>query len=89
MAAAKPAPAWQSVALTDGDKAFVEALAGAIGSVVGTWCFYPLDTLKTRLQVRLKAPLCLGPMPPFSWRALRDTVSPNRIAAGIDARYPC
>lgn len=40
-------------ALTDADKSFVEALAGAIGSVVATWAFYPLDTLKTRLQVRI------------------------------------
>ena len=39
-----------SYKLTENDKAFVEALAGAVGSVVGTWCFYPLDTVKTRYQ---------------------------------------
>lgn len=41
---------WRSYELSDSDKAFVEALAGAVGSVVGTWCFYPLDTVKTRYQ---------------------------------------
>jgi hypothetical protein len=32
---------------------FVEALAGAIGGFAGAVAFYPLDTIKTRIQVRL------------------------------------
>ena len=45
-------PSWRSYVLTDSDKALVEALSGAMGGLVGTWCFFPLDTVKTRLQAR-------------------------------------
>lgn len=38
--------------LSAAEKDLVEALAGALGSVTGTWVFYPLDTVKTRLQAR-------------------------------------
>lgn len=38
--------------LTDNEKVFVEALAGAIGGFAGAVAFYPLDTVKTRIQVR-------------------------------------
>jgi hypothetical protein len=38
--------------LTETEKNLVEALAGALGAVCATWTFYPLDTLKTRLQAR-------------------------------------
>ena len=37
--------------LTDNEKVFVEALAGAIGGFAGAVAFYPLDTVKTRIQV--------------------------------------
>ena len=37
--------------LTDNEKVFVEALAGAIGGFAGAVAFYPLDTIKTRIQV--------------------------------------
>ena len=37
--------------LTDNEKVFVEALAGAIGGFAGAVVFYPLDTIKTRIQV--------------------------------------
>ena len=36
--------------LSDSEKVFVEALAGAIGGLAGTVTFYPLDTIKTRIQ---------------------------------------
>ena len=36
--------------LTDNEKIFVEALAGAIGGFAGAVAFYPLDTIKTRIQ---------------------------------------
>ena len=38
--------------LTDNEKVFVEALSGAIGGFAGAVAFYPLDTVKTRIQVR-------------------------------------
>lgn len=38
--------------LSEAEKNLVEALAGALGAVCATWVFYPLDTVKTRLQVR-------------------------------------
>jgi hypothetical protein len=38
--------------LSDNEKVFVEALAGAIGGFAGAVAFYPLDTIKTRIQVR-------------------------------------
>ena len=36
--------------LTDNEKVIVEALAGAIGGFAGAVAFYPLDTVKTRIQ---------------------------------------
>ena len=36
--------------LSDSEKVFVEALAGAIGGLAGAVAFYPLDTIKTRIQ---------------------------------------
>ena len=36
--------------LSDSEKVFVEALAGAIGGLAGAVTFYPLDTIKTRIQ---------------------------------------
>ncbi len=51
MAAASPA-APPHLRLSEAEKNLVEALAGAFGAVTGTWVFYPLDTLKTRLQAR-------------------------------------
>ena len=40
--------------LTDFEKASMEAIAAALGGVVSTVLFYPLDTAKTRYQVRVK-----------------------------------
>ena len=50
--------------LSEAEKNLVEALAGALGAVCATWVFYPLDTVKTRLQVREQraAALCLWPV---------------------------
>ena len=45
-------PAAPHLRLDEASKNLVEALAGALGSVIATWTFYPLDTLKTRLQAR-------------------------------------
>jgi aspartate-semialdehyde dehydrogenase/adenine nucleotide transporter 17 len=36
--------------LSDSEKVFVEALAGAFGGLAGAVAFYPLDTIKTRIQ---------------------------------------
>ena len=48
-------PAAPHLRLDSASKDLVEALAGALGSVIATWTFYPLDTLKTRLQARSAA----------------------------------
>ena len=45
--------------LSASEKNVVEALAGAFGACVSTWLFYPLDTLKTRLQAREAAFCCV------------------------------
>jgi hypothetical protein len=50
MSAAPAAP--PHLRLSETEKNLVEALAGALGAVTGTWVFYPLDTVKTRLQAR-------------------------------------
>lgn len=42
-------------ALTGDGKAFVEACAGAIGSVAATWIIFPLDTARARFQVGARA----------------------------------
>jgi hypothetical protein len=42
--------------LNESEKNLVEALAGALGAVCATWTFYPLDTVKTRLQARKSHP---------------------------------
>ena len=39
--------------LSDSEKVFVEALAGAIGGLAGAVTFYPLDTIKTRIQAEV------------------------------------
>ncbi len=39
--------------LSDAEKVFVEALAGAIGGFAGAVSFYPLDTIKTRIQAEV------------------------------------
>jgi hypothetical protein len=53
MSAAPAAP--PHLRLSEREKNLVEALAGALGAVTGTWVFYPLDTVKTRLQARTRA----------------------------------
>ena len=40
--------------LSEGEKVFVEALAGAIGGFAGAVAFYPLDTVKTRIQAAVE-----------------------------------
>jgi hypothetical protein len=50
--------------LNESEKNLVEALAGALGAVCATWTFYPLDTVKTRLQARNSHPeLTQPPLP--------------------------
>lgn len=39
--------------LSDSEKVFVEALAGAFGGLAGAVAFYPLDTIKTRIQAEV------------------------------------
>jgi len=39
--------------LSDSEKVFVEALAGAIGGLAGAVTFYPLDTIKSRIQAEV------------------------------------
>jgi hypothetical protein len=53
---ATAAPVSPHLRLSEGEKNLVEALAGALGAVCGTWVFYPLDTLKTRLQAAVAQP---------------------------------
>lgn len=38
--------------LTEDGKAFVEACAGALGSLAATWIIFPLDTARARFQAR-------------------------------------
>ena len=40
--------------LTESEKVFVEALAGAFGGFAGAVVFYPLDTVKTRIQAAVE-----------------------------------
>ena len=47
-AVAAPAPR----TLSSSDKALVEAMSAALGGLISTVVFYPLDTAKTRVQAR-------------------------------------
>eukprot|EP00976_Prorocentrum_cordatum_P042887 869380-Prorocentrum_minimum.AAC.6 len=47
---AKPVSAGVRLRLTDSERALMEAVAAALGGVVSTVLFYPLDTAKTRYQ---------------------------------------
>ena len=53
---AAPAPGPSHLRLSPAEKNLVEALAGAFGALSATWLFYPLDTLKTRLQAAVPGP---------------------------------
>ena len=56
MSQAAPAASPPHLRLSPAEKNLVEAIAAAIGSLSATWLFFPLDTLKTRLQAAVPGP---------------------------------
>ena len=56
MSSAAPQPSPPHLRLSPAEKNLVEAIAAAIGSLSATWLFFPLDTLKTRLQAAVPGP---------------------------------
>jgi len=79
-ATASPLTAHHLLRLSEAEKNLVEALAGALGSVVATWTFYPLDTVKTRLQAS-PSPALQPPLPRRLTRPRAPRPPPRRGTA--------